>query len=435
VWSIFEPEAFFRRLNYSLRSGGQSAGLIVLQLANFRRLRGSLGEEQAGQLIGDALARLADMRLAPVPGQRPFSVVISLISPDEIALFVQGALSATDVSDVAGEVVAVMTPPFTVGGHVVGLDLKVGAVGPLDLYSAEELLRLAQLAVEDTGAAAGRVVSYTPDMLASAGEKLALETNLRQALTRDSELYLLYQPQVSFNTGRIEAVEALVRWDHPGMGLTLPGRFISFAEERGMGLAICNWVMTHACRQMQDWQGEGLGHLGMSINLSSDSLEIEPIAARLGAILEETGAEPELLELEITERFTMDDPERSVSAFERLRGLGVTLALDDFGTGYSSLTQLQQLPVNRLKIDRSFVSRLEEGGQHLALVNGIIGLAHGLGMTVVAEGVETEEQWRVLKELGCDSYQGFFFAEPMTADAVADLVTSASSTKAFPTKQ
>lgn len=434
MWSILEPEAFFPRLNYSLRSGGRSAGLIVLQIANFRRLRGSMGDMPSRQVMEEVLTRLTALSVASVSGQRPLTLVISRVAQDEIALLVQGVAGSGDVSAIAEDAAAALAAPVTVACHVVGLDLSIGAVGPAEVHTAEDLMRLAHIALEDARLSGG-VASYRPEMLASAGEKLALETSLRHALSYDTELYLLYQPQVSFKTGRIESVEALVRWDHPGMGLTLPGRFISFAEERGMGLAICDWVMTHACRQMQDWQGQGLGHLGMSINLSSDGLEIERIAARLGTILAETGARADLLELEITERFTMDDPQRSISAFERLRALGVTLALDDFGTGYSSLTQLQQLPVNRLKIDRSFVSRLEEGGQHTALVNGIIGLAHGLGMTVVAEGVETEDQWHILADLGCDSFQGFFFAEPMRADDLAHRITATSSTSAFPSKQ
>jgi len=415
------------RLSYSLRSGGRSTGLLVLQIVNFRRLSGSLGSRATAQVIDELLARLVALHVAVKPGQRPYALAASRIAQDELAVLVQGVPTPGDVSDLANEVAAALAPPVTVAGHVVGLDLRIGVAGPMEVSGAEELLRLARIALEDTRQGGSRIASYTPDMLASAGERLAMETSLRHALERDSELYLLYQPQVSFKTGRIEAVEALVRWDHPGFGPTLPGDFISFAEERGMGLAICDWVMTHACRQMRDWAGEGLGHLGMSVNLSSDGLEIGHIAARLGAILEETGAAADLLELEITERFTMDDPGRSISAFEQLRSLGVSLALDDFGTGYSSLTQLQQLPVNRLKIDRSFVSRLDEGGQHAALVNGIIGLAHGLGMTVVAEGVETERQWSILAELGCDSFQGFFFAQPMPADALTDMIRATSN--------
>jgi EAL domain-containing protein (putative c-di-GMP-specific phosphodiesterase class I)/GGDEF domain-containing protein len=434
MWSILEPEAFMPRVTYNLRSGARSAGLLVLQIVNFRRLSGSLGDSPAAQVIDEMLARLAGLRVAAKPGQRPCTLAVSRIAQDEMAIFIQGVQSAADVADMARAAAAVLAPPVTVAGHVVGLDVHVGAAGPMDVHSAEDMLRLARIALEDTRRGGSRIASYTPDMLASAGERLALETSLRHALEHDRELYLLYQPQVSFKTGRIEAVEALVRWDHPGIGPTLPGHFISFAEERGMGLAICDWVMTHACRQMRDWRGEGLGHLGMSINLSSDGLEIGHIAARLGAILEETGASADLLELEITERFTMDDAGRSISAFERLRSLGVSLALDDFGTGYSSLTQLQQLPVNRLKIDRSFVYRLAEGGQHTALVNGIIGLAHGLGMSVVAEGVETEQQWGILANLGCDSFQGFFFAQPMHADALAHMIRSTSSTSTIASK-
>jgi EAL domain-containing protein (putative c-di-GMP-specific phosphodiesterase class I) len=384
--------------------------------------------------MDEMLARLAALPVAAKPGQRQCTLAVSRIAQDELAVLIQGVQASGDVSDIARDVAAVLAPPVTVAGHVVGLDVHVGAAGPLDVDSAEDLLRLARIALEDTRRGGSRIASYTPDMLASAGERLAMETSLRHALEHDRELYLLYQPQVSFKTGRIEAVEALVRWDHPGVGPTLPGHFISVAEERGMGLAICDWVMTHACRQMQEWRGEGLGHLGMSINLSSDGLEIDHIAARLGTILEETGAEADLLELEITERFTMDDPERSISAFERLRGLGVSLALDDFGTGYSSLTQLQQLPVSRLKIDRSFVLHLAEGEQHRALVNGIIGLAHGLGMSVVAEGVETEQQWGILADLGCDSFQGFFFAQPMPADALTHMIRSTSSMSALASK-
>jgi EAL domain-containing protein (putative c-di-GMP-specific phosphodiesterase class I) len=298
----------------------------------------------------------------------------------------------------------------------------MGVAEPYPSPDVEQMARRAQMAMEEARGRGLSVSYFSDEMAESADERLQLETLLREALLADEGLYLLYQPQVSLKTGQVESVEALVRWDHPAMGTMLPGRFISFAEERGMGLAICDWVMQRACRQLEAWHRAGLGHIGLSINLSSDSLEIEQIAGRLKGILEETHLNPHRLELEITERFAMTETERSVAACARLKDLGVTLALDDFGTGFSSLTHLQILPVSRLKIDKSFVIGLPDDRQNLALVKGIIGLAHGLGLSVVAEGVESKAQRECLSALGCDSYQGYYFAAPMGADSIESLI-------------
>src|SRR6185436_20734587 len=252
---------------------------------------------------------------------------------------------------------------------------------------------------------------------------MQLETDLRRAIDRN-EFFIEYQPIVEIETGRLQGFEALVRWQHPDRGSVLPGRFIDVAEETGFIVAIGEWVLQQACRQMQIWK---LKHsleipLSISINLSGRQFGHSNLLAQITRILEVTGLDPRSLKLEITESVVMESVESAAGTLEKLRDLGIEISIDDFGTGYSSLSFLHRLPIDTLKIDRSFVMQMEENNENKEIVRTIIMLAQNLGKGVIAEGVETGEQVALLRELHCQSAQGYFFSKPLNADAAENLV-------------
>jgi EAL domain-containing protein (putative c-di-GMP-specific phosphodiesterase class I) len=262
---------------------------------------------------------------------------------------------------------------------------------------------------------------YAAVMNAGALHLLELEADLHSAVERD-ELIVHYQPQVDPRTMRIVATEALVRWLHPRRGLINPQDFIPLAEESGLIGAIDEWVLRHACAQAKAWEQAGFAPLRMAVNLSAHQFRRTGLVAVVGAVLAETGIDPDLLELELTETAAMQDPERVAQMLVELRELGVRLAIDDFGTGYSILGHLKRLPVGRLKIDRAFVAGLPHDRHDGAIVASTIRMAHEVGMEVTAEGVENEAQARFLTERGCDLLQGFLYAQPVPAEAFGEML-------------
>jgi EAL domain-containing protein (putative c-di-GMP-specific phosphodiesterase class I) len=254
---------------------------------------------------------------------------------------------------------------------------------------------------------------------------MKLETALRRALER-TEFLLAYQPQIDLLTGRIVGVEALLRWRHPDLGLVFPDRFIPLAEDTGLVRGIGAWVMRAACRQVCQWMAEGLPSVRVAVNLSAREISPSPLTERTAATLAETGLDPALLELEITEGSVMGDLEAGVAALKEVKALGVTIALDDFGTGYSSLNYLRRFPIDRLKLDGSFIRQIAHDETDQAIARAAIELGHGLRLGVVAEGVETPAQLEVLRANGCDDYQGHLFAAPLPPAELAVLLRGMS---------
>jgi EAL domain-containing protein (putative c-di-GMP-specific phosphodiesterase class I) len=249
-------------------------------------------------------------------------------------------------------------------------------------------------------------------MSAGARNRLSLENALFHAIDRD-QLLLHYQPLISARTGRVSGVEALVRWQHPDHGLIPPGQFIPMAEETGLIVTIGEWVLHTACAQMKRWHRQGLPPMSMSVNLSSRQFRQDGLAKTVRAALDDAGLDPRLLELELTESVLMDDAARSKAILDELNGLGVSVALDDFGTGYSSLSYLKGFKLDALKIDRTFTAEITTSEATASIVRATIGLARGLRLRTVGEGVETRAQAEFLVKHGCDSLQGFLFARPM----------------------
>jgi EAL domain-containing protein (putative c-di-GMP-specific phosphodiesterase class I) len=264
---------------------------------------------------------------------------------------------------------------------------------------------------------------FTPEMNVQAFDYLMMQNHLRRALER-REFQLNYQPQVDLKTGSVVGAEALIRWRHPELGLISPARFIPIAEERGLIVPISEWVLHEACQQSRRWQGSGLAPLPVAVNLSAAHFRQENLQETVEYALQHNNLAPHLLELEITEGMVVQDAEDVVLMLNELKAMGIRLAVDDFGTGYSSLSYLKRFPLDKLKVDRSFVRDITLNEQDAEITRAIISMAHGLGLKVVAEGVETQDQLKFLRWQKCDDMQGFYFSRPLLTDDFERLVAS-----------
>jgi EAL domain-containing protein (putative c-di-GMP-specific phosphodiesterase class I) len=329
---------------------------------------------------------------------------------------------------IADRVSAAFAEPYSMGGtdHFISASIGIALARPTreEPVDSDGLIRDADAAMyraKDRGRA--RWELFDNAMRASAVDRLDIENALRRALDR-RELRVFFQPVVDLTTGRIDGVEALLRWEHPERGLLLPGDFIGIAEETGLIVPIGAWVLDQACRQVQRWHAAapGTGPLRVSVNLSGRQLGHHRLVDDVASVIAQTGIEPSRVELEITESVLMDDVEASAETLGRLHELGVLLAVDDFGTGYSSLSYLRRFPVDLLKVDRSFVDGLGDDPGDSAIVAAIVTLAHTLGLAAVAEGVESGLQLDELRRLGCDRAQGFHIARPAGGHEVGELL-------------
>jgi len=263
---------------------------------------------------------------------------------------------------------------------------------------------------------------FTEDMNAQAVERLTLENGLRLALAK-KELFLMYQPQMEMATGKVSGLEALLRWQHPELGLVPPDRFIRIAENSGLILPIGDWVLRTACAQARKWQDERLPPVSIAVNVSAVQFRHEGFCQRIRTVLTETGLAPQHLELELTESLLLADVDHTLSILRELKSMGVTLAIDDFGTGYSSLSYLKRFPVSKLKIDRSFIRDVADNPDDAAITTAIINMSKSLNLKVIAEGVENEAQMSFLRTQRCDAIQGYYFSKPLVvADAAEKLL-------------
>lgn len=413
---------FLDRLEGALaraRRHERQLAVLFLDLDHFKVVNDSLGHSLGDMLLVDIASRL-------VSALRPCDT-LARFGGDEFVVLCEELEDPHDAVPIAERMVDAISGSFVINDSEVFVDVSIGIAFPNSPDAdPETLIRDADAAMyqaKDRGRA--RWVIFDHAMRAHAVERLEIENFLRRSLER-RELQVFYQPIINLETGRIRGVEALVRWGHPERGLLLPGDFIAIAEETGLIMPIGMWVFDQACRQVQRWHAEHphLEDLTLAVNLSGYQLGHSEITNEVKRVLLDTGIDPALVEMEITESVLMDDVVSSHDTLAKLKDLGVHLAIDDFGTGYSSLSYLRRFPVDQLKVDRSFVDGLGTDPSDSAIVTAIITLAHTMGLEAVAEGVETQGQLNELRRLACDSAQGFLIARPNTAAEIEALLTT-----------
>ncbi|MEO4046744.1 EAL domain-containing protein [Pseudomonas sp. CAU 1711] len=390
------------------RRDGKQVALLFLDLDNFKTINDSLGHA-----VGDELLQGVARRLREVV--RDIDTV-SRQGGDEFLLVLADVEDLGAVSALASRLQQHLAEPFRLKGMQIVSSSSIGiSLFPGDGEDFDTLLKHADTAMYQAKSAGRNTYCFfDARMNADIRERLALEQDLRQALVR-GEFMLHYQPIVDLHTGRLLAAEALLRWRHPQRGLVGPDLFIRVAEQSGLIAEIGEWVLDEACRQAMLWQAAGLPRLVLSVNLSAVQFRRGDLQSLVAAALDRYGLPPSYLELELTESILLQDSPAFIEQLRRLKALGVRLAIDDFGTGYSNLSYLQRFQVDKLKIDQSFVRRLNDNPQDQAIVTAIVQMAHSLGLQTVAEGIEDEAIHRRLAELGCELGQGFLFARPLTA--------------------
>jgi len=403
--------AFIARANALLaqaQASGQSLALLFVDLDHFKRVNDSLGHP-----VGDMLLQTVAERIT---GTLREADLVARFGGDEFVLLLAGPTSADAVAEVAGKLVAAVGAPLRVEGASISVTPSIGvALFPAHGQSAADLIKHADTAMYQAKAQ-GRAgyEFFRPAMAEAARAELAMESRLAQAVV-DQEFVLHYQPQLRISDGALLGVEALVRWQHPERGLMAPDQFIPLAEARRLILPIGQWVLHTALHQAVRWHREGLAPVPVAVNLSELQFQSRGFVQTIQQALADTGARAEMLELELTERMLMDDLGAVRDTLTRLRALGVRLAVDDFGTGYTSLKHLKELPLDRLKIDRCFVQDLPDDAGSAAIAAAIVQMGRGLGLQVLAEGVETAAQRDHLLALGCEAQQGLLDCAPMPA--------------------
>jgi diguanylate cyclase (GGDEF)-like protein/PAS domain S-box-containing protein len=406
------------RLHHALLNAERQhrrVALLVIDLDRLAHINDSLGHH-----IGDRLLVAVAERLQAV---MPAAATLSRHIGDEFAVVVEDLADPQPASDLAERLLSDLSRAFLLDGHEVSISACIGiSMYPEDGNTPEKLLKHADVALHHAkGSGVGRFQFFREEMNHASMERLLIESSLRLALQRN-EFRVFYQPQVEFGSGRIIGMEALVRWQHPEMGMVSPARFIPIAEETGQIVDIGMWVLREACMQTRRWHLEGHEHLRVAVNVSARQFNQEDFSALVRMALLESGLAPDRLELELTESMIMQRPERVVGVMAELRELGVKFSIDDFGTGYSSLSQLKRFPIDKLKIDQSFTRDIGIDDSGSAITRAIIALGHSMRLLVVAEGVETSEQQRFLIESGCHSMQGYLFSRPLPAEDFSALL-------------
>ncbi len=412
---------------YRARRNDEKLAILFLDLDGFKNINDTMGHGTGDLLLQWVSDRLRlSVRPADVVARVDASeeeIELARLGGDEFTVLVPHLRNAEDVLGVAHRIHEEMRRPFRLEGKDVVLTTSIGiSVFPDDGQDGATLLKHADTAMyhaKDQGR--DNCQFYSASLTQQALRRLDLENNLRRALQRD-EFFLLYQPQFDLETGRVESVEALIRWQHPEQGLVSPLDFIPAAEENGLIVPIGEWVMRTACADAKRWEQEGHS-LRLAVNLSARQFRDPDLAERIGLILASSGLSADRMELEVTEGSLMEDTEATLATLNRLTEMGLRLSLDDFGTGYSSLSYLKRLPLNNVKVDRSFVRGLPLDHDNLAIVRAIVSLARNLGFTVTAEGVETLEQAHCLRDLACDTLQGYYIGRPVGAEEICAVIS------------
>jgi diguanylate cyclase (GGDEF)-like protein/PAS domain S-box-containing protein len=401
---------------------GGSLAVLFLDLDNFKDINDSLGH-----VMGDEVLKVVATHLSDTLGE---DVTVARMSGDGFAVLIHEIGSEAALKTQMTEILTAVTQSCVIDGHELLVSCSIGGTTyPVNNGNVDTLLRHAEVAMyraKDAGR--NRFELFTPEMDAEIQTRVDISQRLRSALKK-SEFVLNYQPKVALSSGRVCGVEALIRWPTAGQGMISPADFIPLAERNGMILPIGEWVLQTACRQAWEWQREMGTRMTMSVNLSARQLRDSDIVQLVIRALEESGLPAELLELELTESILVHDSKRVLRTLEALKEVGVHLSIDDFGTGYSSLSYLKMFPLDYLKLDRCFVTDLTHDAHDRAIVRAIIGMAHSLGMKVIAEGVETASQLDFLMGNYCDEIQGYYFSKPLAAQQLTVLLRSGQRLK------
>lgn len=392
---------------------GRTVGLLFLDLDRFKNINDSLGHAVGDELLKQVAERLLDSVRA--------EDTVARLGGDEFTVILEGLQDPREASRVAKKILQRFAQPFDLRGNDYFVTTSIGiSLYPRDGNNVESIVKHADAAMyraKEYGR--NTVCQYTPELTTSVKERVTLETSLRWALERD-ELSLAYQPQVSATAGHVVGVEALVRWYHPQLGWISPSRFIPMAEDIGLIGRIGNWVLRKVCHKARELQNGGLPPIRLAVNLSERQINQDFVDRILAPTLDEYGLPPSLLELEISESFVMVHADSSIPVLEMIQDMGVVLAIDDFGSGSSSLAHLKRLPIHTLKIDQSLVRDIPHDPNDEAIARAVVALGHSMGLRVVAEGVETEQQRDVLRREGCDLLQGYLYSRPLSPHDLTD---------------
>jgi diguanylate cyclase (GGDEF)-like protein len=395
------------------RGAGTETLVATVNIDKFKRLNELLGHHAGDRAL---VAITASLQLLLRPGD-----LLARASGDEFVLLLPGLGDDSSARDRLRQLMAAVNREFMSPSGAIPLTCSIGyAIFPHDGDSGDVLLNNATLATrhaKDLGG--GQIQRFSEALKRALNRKLTLEAQLRTALEKE-ELFLHYQPKVALDTERVAGLEVLLRWCHPEYGMISPVEFIPIAEDSSLIVSIGEWALRKAAEQASAWRAAGLPQVQLAVNLSARQFLQTDILHTVESVLHDTGLPPGMLELELTESMSIDDPTRSADLMQQLRDLGVTLSIDDFGTGYSSLSYLKRLPVHKLKIDRSFIIDMCHSDESLGMVKAIVAMAHTLHMKTIAEGPETEDQIAALRAAGCDQVQGYYYSKPLNAQECAD---------------
>jgi diguanylate cyclase (GGDEF)-like protein/PAS domain S-box-containing protein len=409
-------------LRHAARAGDMLA-VLFLDLDRFKMINDTLGHT-----IGDSLLVAVSRRLRSSVREDD---TVARMGGDEFIFILRGLRSSDDAVKPAQKILAAIRPPFHLQGHELHITASIGiSLYPSDGVAPEQLLRSADVALyraKDAGR--NSLQLYNPSMNARIIEQMALERHLRRAIEQQ-QFGLVYQPQIDLASGQVVGVEALLRWHHPELGLVPPDQFVPLAEDTGLIHRLGLWVLWTACLQHRAWCEAGMPRLRMAVNMSARQFQRRELARRVQEVLAETGMEPGCLDLELTEDVLMQEGDCTAGMLDSLAAIGVGLALDDFGTGYASLSYLRRFPIRRLKIDGSSVRDISFSEGDAALARAVIAMAHGLGVSVIAEGIETVDQLTMLRAYGCNEGQGYLLGRPVLGSEVPRLVHASRSAPA-----
>ena len=406
----------------SARRNSHLMGILFIDIDNFKRINDSFGHSIGDKLLRTVASQLVTcLRRGDSVGREldDGSISVARLGGDEFTVLLARLGKAEDAARIAKRIIDAVSVPFLIGVEEVVVTPSIGiAVFPYDGEGVEDLVKNADTAMfhaKENGKNSYQF--YTNSMSATAFERLSMENALRKGLF-NGEFEMYYQPKIDLVSNRAVGLEALVRWNHPEMGLVLPADFIPLAEETGLIVPLGEWVLHTVCSQMRSWSSAGMKSLRVAVNLSACQFRQTMLRQLVKRMLHETGVAPELLEIELTESVIMDDIQTSSTLLRELKKMGVHISMDDFGTGYSSLSLLKRLPLDTLKIDRSFVRDITKDADDAAIVDAVISLAHSLRLRVIAEGVETSEQLEFLRARGCDEVQGYLYSRPLPVAGV-----------------